>query len=91
MQSFHLSSQINQHGLLQIQLPKELANQEVDFVLVIQQKNSPNLTLTKAFSEIVKIPNAVTCAAMQEAESGTMPHFETVKELFDDLEKDSAE
>jgi hypothetical protein len=76
MQSFQLSSHINQHGVLQIQLPENLANQEIDLILVIQQKN-------------VKTPNAVTYAAMKEADSGDLPHFETVKELFDDLEKDS--
>ena len=35
----------------------------------------------------VKAPNAVTRAAMQEADSGSLPHFATVQELFDDLEK----
>jgi len=35
----------------------------------------------------VKAPNAVTRAAMQEAESEDLPHFATVQELFDDLEK----
>jgi len=39
----------------------------------------------------VKIPNAVTLAAIQEAESGHLPQFATVQELFDDLEKDSKE
>jgi DNA-damage-inducible protein J len=29
----------------------------------------------------------VTRAAMQEADSGSLPHFATVQELFDDLEK----
>ena len=35
----------------------------------------------------VKVPNAVTRAAMQEADSELLPHFATVQELFDDLEK----
>ncbi|MDO9140963.1 MAG: type II toxin-antitoxin system RelB/DinJ family antitoxin [Methylobacter sp.] len=35
----------------------------------------------------VKAPNAVTRAAMQEADSEPLPHFATVQELFDDLEK----
>lgn len=34
-------------------------------------------------------PNAVTRAAMQEAEIGNLPSFATVQELFDDLEKNS--
>lgn len=36
-------------------------------------------------------PNAVTRAAMQEAENNDLPHFATAQELFDDLEKDSEE
>jgi DNA-damage-inducible protein J len=36
----------------------------------------------------VKAPNAVTRAAMEEANSGNLPRFESVQELFDDLEKD---
>jgi DNA-damage-inducible protein J len=39
----------------------------------------------------VKAPNAVTRAAMEEADSGNLPRFESVQELFDDLEKDSKE
>ena len=39
----------------------------------------------------VKAPNAVTRAAMEEAESGNLPRFESIQELFDDLEKDSKE
>jgi DNA-damage-inducible protein J len=39
----------------------------------------------------VKAPNAVTRAAMAEADSGNLPRFESVQELFDDLEKDSKE
>ena len=35
----------------------------------------------------VKAPNAVTIAAMEEADSGHLPHFGSVQELFDDLEK----
>ncbi len=35
----------------------------------------------------VKAPNAVTIAAMEEADSGNLPHFDSVQELFDDLEK----
>jgi hypothetical protein len=40
MQSFQISSHINQQGLLQIQLPENLANQDVDIVLVVQQKKT---------------------------------------------------
>ena len=36
----------------------------------------------------VKSPNAITRAAMEEADSGKLPHFKSVEELFDDLEKD---
>ena len=36
----------------------------------------------------VKAPNAVTRAAMEEADSDNLPRFESVQELFDDLEKD---
>ena len=39
----------------------------------------------------VKAPNAITRAAMEEADSGNLPRFESVKELFDDLEKDGEE
>ena len=39
----------------------------------------------------VKAPNAVTRAAMKEADSDNLPHFESVQELFDDLEKDGEE
>jgi DNA-damage-inducible protein J len=35
----------------------------------------------------IKIPNAITRAAMEEAASNRLPHFNTVEELFDDLEK----
>lgn len=38
-----------------------------------------------------KTPSAITRAAMQEADTGDLPHFETVGELFDDLEKDGEE
>jgi DNA-damage-inducible protein J len=39
----------------------------------------------------VKAPNAVTRAAMEEADSGKLPRFGSVQELFDDLEKDGEE
>jgi DNA-damage-inducible protein J len=39
----------------------------------------------------VKAPNAVTRAAMQEADSENLSQFATVQELFDDLEKVSEE
>ncbi len=39
----------------------------------------------------VNVPNAVTRAAMEEAESGKLPHFGSVEALFDDLEKDGKE
>jgi DNA-damage-inducible protein J len=39
----------------------------------------------------VKAPNAVTRAAMEEADSDNLPRFESVQELFDDLEKDGEE
>ncbi|NOS75762.1 MAG: type II toxin-antitoxin system RelB/DinJ family antitoxin [Methyloglobulus sp.] len=39
----------------------------------------------------VKAPNAVTVAAMKEADSGNLPRFGSVQELFDDLEKDGEE
>lgn len=35
----------------------------------------------------VKAPNAVTRAAMQEADEGHLPRFASVQELFDGLEK----
>ena len=34
----------------------------------------------------VKVPNATTLAAMEEVESGDLPRFSTIRELFDDLE-----
>jgi DNA-damage-inducible protein J len=37
----------------------------------------------------VKAPNAATRAAMREADAGDLPHFASVQELFDDLEKDA--
>ena len=39
----------------------------------------------------VKAPNAVTRAAMEEADSDNLPRFGSVQELFDDLEKDGKE
>ena len=39
----------------------------------------------------VKVSNAVTRAAMEEAGSGNLPRFGSVQELFDDLEKDGKE
>jgi hypothetical protein len=39
MQSFQFSSHINQQGLLQVQLPKNMADQDVDIILVVQPKN----------------------------------------------------
>ena len=36
-------------------------------------------------------PNAVTRAAMEDADSGKLPQFESIQELFDDLEKNSAD
>lgn len=39
----------------------------------------------------VKAPNVVTRAAMEEADSGNLPRFDSVQELFDDLEKDGEE
>ncbi len=35
----------------------------------------------------VKVPNAVTRAAMEEARSGQHPHYGSVEEMFDTLEK----
>lgn len=35
----------------------------------------------------VKAPNAATRAAMEEAESGALPRFASMQELFDDLDK----
>ena len=35
----------------------------------------------------VKIPNATTRAAMEEAISSNLPRFKSANELFDDLEK----
>jgi len=34
----------------------------------------------------VKAPNAATIAAMEEANTGNLPRFSSVQELFDDLE-----
>lgn len=39
----------------------------------------------------VKAPNATTRAAMEEADSGDLPRFGSMQELFDDLEKNSKE
>lgn len=35
----------------------------------------------------VKIPNATTRAAMEEARGNDLPHFNSANEMFDDLEK----
>lgn len=35
----------------------------------------------------VKIPNAATRAAMEEARSNSLPRYKSADELFDDLEK----
>ncbi|MFI3186527.1 MAG: type II toxin-antitoxin system RelB/DinJ family antitoxin [Methylococcaceae bacterium] len=39
----------------------------------------------------IKAPNSITCSAMAEADSGNLPIFATVQDLFNDLEKNSAE
>ncbi|HEY5140619.1 MAG TPA: type II toxin-antitoxin system RelB/DinJ family antitoxin [Methylococcales bacterium] len=39
----------------------------------------------------IKAPNALTRAAMEEADSDNLPRFGSVQELFDDLEKDGKE
>jgi hypothetical protein len=38
MHSFQLVSHVNEQGILQIQLPFDLANQEVEVILAIQPK-----------------------------------------------------
>ena len=35
----------------------------------------------------IKVPNATTRAAMEEARSNNLPRFNSANELFDDLEK----
>lgn len=35
----------------------------------------------------VKVPNATTRAAMEEANGDALPHFKSAEELFDDLDK----
>ena len=35
----------------------------------------------------VKVPNAITRTAMEEASGKSLPRFDSVNELFDDLEK----
>ncbi|OQX18624.1 MAG: hypothetical protein BWK80_37890 [Desulfobacteraceae bacterium IS3] len=41
MQSFQFTSQINREGILTLQLPSDLANQEVDIMLVVHFKPQP--------------------------------------------------
>jgi hypothetical protein len=43
MQSFQFASQINRKGMLNLQLPPDFANQEVDIVLVINTKKKATL------------------------------------------------
>ena len=43
MQSFQFASQVNRQGMLNLQLPPDFANQEVDIVLVINTKNKATL------------------------------------------------
>ena len=38
MQSFQFASQVSRQGMLNLQLPPDFANQEVDIVLVINTK-----------------------------------------------------
>ena len=45
MQSFQFTSQINQKNIVKLQLPSELANQEVEIVLVVHFK--PQRTLSE--------------------------------------------
>jgi hypothetical protein len=51
MQSFQLASHVNEQGILQIQLPPNLANQDIDIVLMIQpivsKQTSSNPALLK--------------------------------------------
>ncbi|ALG67449.1 hypothetical protein [Beggiatoa leptomitoformis] len=42
MQAFQLTSHVSPEGLLQIQLPADLANQDVEIVLTIQPKIAQN-------------------------------------------------
>ena len=39
----------------------------------------------------IKAPNSATCSAMEEADSGKLPIFATIQDLFNDLEKDIKE
>lgn len=41
----------------------------------------------KALPFAIKVPNAKTLAAMQETESENLPRFDSVQDLFDDLEE----
>jgi len=43
MHSFQLTSHVNEQGILQIQLPFDFANQEVDIVLAIKPTSNPAL------------------------------------------------
>jgi DNA-damage-inducible protein J len=43
------------------------------------------------FPFAVKAPNAITRAAMMEADTGDLPRFGSMQELFDDLEKNRKE
>lgn len=42
MQAFQLTSHVSPEGILQIQLPADLANKDVDIVLTIQAKTVKN-------------------------------------------------
>ena len=48
MQSFQLASHVNEQGILQIQLPPNLADQDVDIVLTIQPKVSKQVSSNPA-------------------------------------------
>jgi len=42
MQSFHITHHVNPQGILQIQLPDSLANQDVDIIVIPQSRPVAN-------------------------------------------------
>ena len=61
---------------------------------IIDLANQSGQTVDRFLESLLasyKLPNAETIAAMKEAESGNLPRFNSIQELFDDLEKNSEE
>ncbi len=54
----------------------------------MEKDGPPAIATEKALPFEVKVPNAATVAAMKEARKGSLPRFQNVAALMDDLNAD---